>query len=111
MFSRHLRFPNTLMWESRWGRETLSPSQTSLTEGPEAGIGDQAVTARKFSPSSSRAQSKWRQEMLGAGLCLRTEGPECGEGRAASLTPSLTYLGSVFDLGWAGDTFCVRGLQ
>lgn len=87
MFSRHLRFPNTLMWESRWGKETLSPSQTSLTEGPQAGIGNQAVTARKSFPSASRAQSKWRQEMLGAGLCLRTEGPECGGGKGCLTDP------------------------
>lgn len=37
--------------------------------------------------------------MLGAGLCLGTEVQNVGEGRNASLTPSLIYPGSVFDLG------------
>lgn len=58
MFSKHLRFANTLTWEGCRGKGTLSPSQTSLPEGPQAGIGDQAVLAGKSSPFTGRAQSK-----------------------------------------------------
>lgn len=40
------------------GERDPIPSQTSLPEGPQAGIGDQAVLAGKSSPLTGRAQSK-----------------------------------------------------
>lgn len=98
MFSKHLRFAEKYTDDGEELRgEDLSLPRLPFQKAPRLGWGPGCLSRKSLlSPAEPRVNRG--KEMLGAGLCLGTEVQNVGR-RNASLTPSLIYPGSVFDLG------------